>query len=558
METPRDHRRTWILSVVIAAAALGVFLIWAPGHSPDVVIEDSVGREVGGSITAAPASVAKAAGGLGVRGEVVADVSRRDLTGTAPTSAEITGRLVDQQGAPIACIGIEVLVSLDRGASHYGFITDSKGRFQMDVGRPAFGSDYRFWFGIKNPRSRSKAAAFVPLWKLRRGTNELGDLQVGRAPVLVSGTAICPDGCLASSIGLGVESCTGRPLAAPFSSDWSGYKFVVRSFSVPGERFRLTIRSRNLLPIDPSDSVEFVAGTTGVLFRPRLASTLTANFQVTASLRSQLEVDLLDAGTGEVVRREEGGVPSLASWQQSRVAPGAYRLRVQCGLTRQVVHLSATFQVESIGPWTQDLGWIDLQGPTHPFRARSVEVRVVRGRGGGPPFRHTWIEVCERGSGDWRARRLGRSSVRFALTGPVLVRACARGYLRSEARTIDGDHTFELAPAPKLAIRVRCPGLPDGMELGAMLRPTAAAIPDAVQRRLMTTRTIVDSKGVAYGWPAVPGAHEAAPAFRMRGSWFRGVVPWRFVTGGSRSVGIELEIPAATLAAVSEWARRLR
>ena len=445
-----------------------------------------------------------------------------------------------------------MLAANDRGSRYYHLTTDGRGGFAVVLDQFWFRTDYRFWVGREDDDDGPVRAAFVSGWKLRPGTNDLGDVRFRLEPFLARSRVIYPEGVETGGIYPAPVNPKGMP-RPPFSLSWQGDQFVFRGFAGPDEVLRLKTLSAKFLPMDPARPVEFVAGATDLLIRARLAASLSVTFLVDSNW-PMFSMDVLVADSSEVVRklglvrREQHAVST--TWRE--LVPDGYRLRVQTEFTKQIIYRSPVIHLGGEALVDRKLIPIDLRR-----LSRSIEINVT---GEGHKLSmdtRPWIEVLVRKTGEWRPRPVVKPS-RFVLTEPVLIRACARGYRRTEARLVGKDHTIVLEPARRRRIKIRVAGkLPAGVKVVAVVRPVRSAGLDAARRELMSMRSLADASGIAHWWPAISSDYEVAVEFAVGTKVFGAAMIWqRLDLPGSGDVA-EVEVPAETVAAVREWARQL-
>lgn len=384
-------------------------------------------------------------------------------------AAMLSGRLVDSSREPLRDQAFSFAADGDGFWQRVDGRTDGEGRFVVLVGsfeEPA--QSARMTFDVQR-QDASPLHAAIPPRVLREGIEELGDVLVGEAPLLVAGAIVCEGRPLPKGIYLEVQRLWPSEDGSepqwgqageqyPFVDDQG--RFSVRGESAPG-RHRLAVMHDQFLPVDP---VEFSLGATDVTVTIATCHALAASFLVPddAPLHQLHCVLVPSAGgpRGEVQGRDvlqaflERAAADRADARWPALPPGRYSLQVRNWASRAPVLTVDDVEVpraDGLDPRLVDIDLrsllriVDVRCLDHegaPIVDESGMVFVVQGRG------EPWLGV----------ETWGETSGLLLPRGPYDLLVCVRGY-RPRSVHADADRLdVRLDPWPRVVVHV--PGVP--------------------------------------------------------------------------------------------------
>ncbi len=380
----------------------------------------------------------------------------------------LTGRLLAGDGAPFAGVAS---MRFDEGAGGDNvFDRDGDGRFFVPV--PSHVGDRPSIAIVARDQSRTAAreARVSVRGVLVPGRNDVSDVVLGEAPLLVAGELVGPDDNEPPAVRLELqrrdegERSPWRPVGDLRVVLDAARRFVVRA-PAGSTRWRLAVHG-DCAPVTP---IEFAPGTTDLRVPIDAPSWVVATFLPDPALEL-MTVRLAAANAERLEARARRGSAEAqlvahgdrlqAEWR--RLGAGPHRFVVECPGQDPVLELVVDVPrgARASDPRLTD---IDLRG-----RARTVLVQLTHGDGA--PF--TGIaDVIVRGRLDAGARWIGRrygsnaaDGLNLALSQPADLLVVAQGKRGTVVTGVFGDTRIPLAPAPKFTVAwIDAPALPAGV-----------------------------------------------------------------------------------------------
>jgi hypothetical protein len=310
-----------------------------------------------------------------------------------PDAILVAGRLLNPEWQPFADVAVTMRLAGPQQTNESYGKTDADGRFLL-LSRAA-GAEVEvqsIHLEVRDPAIGAWSKQ-LPGRMLRPGVEQLGDLVLGREPLLVSGQFLVDGEPANPQAHLQLQrqklredrtarwiNCSGEgPLVRR-----DGY-FEMRGTMVPG-RYRLLVMSSDLLPVEP---IEFDAGAKDLVVSVQRGATLSVRVLVPEGSRGEILADLSpmdeEAGAAKserdwgLGRSQQLGHEDHAQLDWRGLQPGKYRLRFRLDGFEGVLEELADIQVPQPSPPDRRLASIDLRPRirSQPLRLLDAEGRVV-------------------------------------------------------------------------------------------------------------------------------------------------------------------------------------
>ena len=414
----------------------------------------------------------------------------------------IAGRLLTPERTPARNVRISVRAVGEDLWMHEVAKTDDEGRFHVNLGsadEPQMAQ--KLWIDTVVKDGLPQRGE-VPGRALRNGREELGDVVLGDAPLLVAGVVLGDGKPLAGEADLVVERQL-PPREGQREGDWQWIdgqyahkgkdgRFVVRGPAEPGV-YRLNVGSERALPHDP---IPFRLGADDLKVDLRLGGKLAASALLPPKTPAeQVRFTLVpskpsgpqsrpmsdngpnslllpgsssgDGGqSGEHRANVEVDAQGRADARWDTLPPDTYTLRVE--LWMQGLELASIPGVVVPPPATPDPRLVDIDLRT---AVRVVQL-AIRGADGKPPAEcYGATFVTNNARGDWRGEQLWDADVDLLLApGPYELLVCVQGHRPLPVRG-DGPRVEARIEAwPQVTVRLaNPPKLPEGATVRAWL-----------------------------------------------------------------------------------------
>lgn len=442
-------------------------------------------------------------------------------------STVFVGRAVDPRLEPIRRASLRLVYATKAGAGSRLVVTDTTGRFRINLGHAASQQALiKGQISLASPGEsgvgRGLAHRLDPR-PLPPGELDLGDIVLGKAPVLASGRILEDGAASQADVDLVVERQRWRADKPVWerdpadSIDFSAPgRFEVRGVARP-VRYRLRLASASHLPFEP---IEFTPGAEGLEIRLQTGGSLRATLLLGEDIGiHDLDVQLRPgaapaagpmalAMVGERLQgRLSHAEAELRSYRWDSLWPGAYAIEVKARGSHEPL---ATVPVQITAAKAAETD-IDLRERLRIIRLRVVgpDGRVVPEGprnlvliGGGPETKP-------------RALELRRGNARI-VTGEAFadVLVLAEGFLPRRLRGVPGNNTVALKAFPPVTIRVQSELrlLPKDHAMGIRLvrqRATGQHVhPDLASVLGVSTATVgIDTTGTASVPMALDGCY---------------------------------------------------
>ena len=381
----------------------------------------------------------------------------------------LAGRIVDTNRQPVSG---SFRFTLNDNVSGGEVATDGTGRFSLPLTARMVGTTPRVRARETEDLTLNLVAMRAATEPLQNGVNELGDLVLEQAPVLVQGRMEYTDGTPVSYPVFDLEY-----LPEGSSTRWGPHYNVFPdypgdgTFTVHahprGPRYRVRFDRSDYTPADP---IEFLPGAEDLVIRVSKGGQVqvTALGDTGAMLR-QLQFVLVPdvprptSDTASQSRAEQRQI-GFASVRGSRatctwtgLTQGNYRLTISCPGTPPIVTVD-DIEVRG-GELAEDPRLVDVDLKTRILR---FAVTVIDATGN--PLRgtrnHAVLIRREDGSGaEWEGRALDKSDGRAELFAPhpVDLIVIAPGHRTLELSGVFADTTVQLSPSPEVRLRLAPP-----------------------------------------------------------------------------------------------------
>nr|MCU0867780.1 hypothetical protein [Planctomycetota bacterium] len=497
----------------------------------------------------------------------------------ADESIVITGRLLGDDGQPIASKVVSGTFDATRSSGGLHVTTDVAGRFVWWVASECSERDAtlrlnRLAFELRSPAATALRVE-VPPRDLVVGTNDLGDLRFGLAELVVSGR-LSFDTPGTSRTGLQVKQAAG-PQRSPDAEEWEHVdglmvdmhddgRFEVSGKLPPG-RQRIEVQGMHHLPVAP---VEFAIGTRDLVIPVQRGIPLEASCLLPDGISANLvELRLQphaaapgDARPRKAMWRHED--PLLAQPQPKvdgatpyawvALPAGTYTLRVETtGLPEPYLEIP-----DVVLPLPEG-GDARLQGIDLRERITALRVRVEWN--GTQPPRHNAPVVFLQPQAD-EQEWLGLPLPERETVLPVPPRAvdllvACEGFQPVTLRGAVGSATVTMSPWPTVPVTFQgLEALPAGALLHASARPQDAGNRDERRYRTMWRRSglsdllspsssTIQVKEGAVSLPVGDGVHNLAVYLTLgegrRGKWLKQLMPNAIVGGDPVTVQLSAD-----------------
>ena len=319
----------------------------------------------------------------------------------APNVALLRGRLVEPDGTPAREVAFEFLARGEDLWQHQAGKTDRDGRFTVAAGQldEPTQADW-LWFDVGGSRgsnagsSAPRRRATAPPRMLRAGSDELGDLVLAEAPLLVAGRIEREGGPVPKGLNCWVVCETRNAETGETDGEYTFGQYLQvdddGSFTVRGTAGRgqhqLLVAHESILPPEP---IPFTPGATGVVVKLSAAHAVAASLLLPEGADlGMLRCSLKPASTapgatgapppaaGKDAQEPRQGTPEPAGsgradvrWQA--VPPGTYTLAIHSTLGTQPLVEIAGVVVPAPANGDPRLSEIDLRN-----LVRTVELRL--------------------------------------------------------------------------------------------------------------------------------------------------------------------------------------
>ena len=359
------------------------------------------------------------------------------------------------------------------GSASQELATEADGRFRTVV-REHLGNqpsialqrrDDRTWSPIGEEAEIALRAPLVP------GLNDVGDVVLAPAPVLVAGRLVDGDGKPAKGVQpdlertrIGERESWQQAWDTPIRLDDEG-RFEVRSLP-KGRNYRIRVRGDGT----PMQPIEFAPGTTDLVIKVERGGSVRATFLADPLLESLSFRLVPPAGARKDPRSpfaDESGWPRRdaerkLSVQWCGLAAGPHRLLVACRGLDPLVDLTVMVPA---GGETDDarLRDIDLRGKVRRIEVEVTDVHGTRLSATARVFVHSGNDASQAWYGQEIAPS-GRAKARFIVSQPVELVVVARGCRARTLPGVFGDTSVALATAPSVTLQwVDAAQLPAGV-----------------------------------------------------------------------------------------------
>lgn len=390
----------------------------------------------------------------------------------------VCGVLVGLDGHPLTDTPFQVAATFTRGSVSDGARTDAAGRFRVGLGNGFELDDAKMTFKVGN--DVDVIAADLPRRALVKGENDLGEVRLAAAAVLLAGRVVMADGGKPVQVQLELE----RQHDKGWRQDWTIWPtwnddatFVFKGAEEKGARLRLVVHADGWLPIDP---IEVAVGTTGIELVLRKGGSVTAVFLVDDSVpveQIELRCRRVEPPTPVDPRTEmlEGaGMLNAANVRDgqlrkewSGLLPGRYRVQAKCpGVPTSIADVGDL--VVGDGPCNDPrLASIDLRGKLTRFSIRATN------SDGTPIARDDAFVIVRNGEERWYGHNLGRGVVDLVAPAPVdLVVVAPGGKAAFLTGVLDSRTVVMESPLPQSVRLVLPQPLPDGVTARVTVVPS--------------------------------------------------------------------------------------
>ncbi|MEM7203063.1 MAG: hypothetical protein AAF628_22575 [Planctomycetota bacterium] len=457
-----------------------------------------------------------------------------ELTVKVPVSAELVifrGRALDAEGHPLSGKSLQLRAKYDRGESSLRGQINDTGTFALPFPHLDPGKEVHLSLQATAPRDHNAVPATLSLtepWTVHPGANDLGELQLREAPVLLSGTLVVPK-ALASlqRIYWQCQEADGHGWESRHDvrTRWlEGRRFEVRGEATGDRPLRLSFGAGKYQPLAP---LEFTPGTKDVQIRLTTGNEVRASMLVEqAGLAQRLRASLRPMHPepeapaprnrfleiGDYVLREAPPDRLQAHW--TGLASGRYRFTIEClGAVEPIVEVSDIL-VEAGAAQDPRLIDIDLRS-----RLRFVNIRVEDPSGAAATGQDAQIYVSDAAGENWHRQLFREGVARILIADRADLRVLVPGHRFAHVRDVAEDRIIRLDVLPKLKVRIEWP-----FALPPELRPQLQLIPSipgttrhtrvhyengssAIANRTRSEAWI-DRRGTAVAQPAFVGEHK--------------------------------------------------
>ncbi|MEM7203062.1 MAG: hypothetical protein AAF628_22570 [Planctomycetota bacterium] len=502
-----------------------------------------------------------------------------DLTVTLTVDDDLVvfrGRTVDPTGQPLASQRLLIMGTHEGGSFRLDDETDENGGFAVIAAPLPPGTGVRLWLRADQPDARNAVAATRSLalaepWLVRAGANNLGELRLHNAPVLVSGTLIVPDALASlSQVGLSCQERDGdrwKRLSGLVTRWLDGRRFEIRGEYTGDGPIRLEVDPGDNLPHQP---VEFAPGTKDVEIQLAAAGEVNASMQVDLDglesrlgakldamdpeVQAQREAERQRTGYDRYALRQVGPGRLEARW--NGLAAGRYRFTLECpGAAKPI----ATIDDILVAPDARQdprLANIDLRS-----KLRFINIRLTTPDG--PPDTHqdAQVYVASASGNHWRGHSPQDGVARILVSDRTDLRVVVPGYRFAHLHDVAEDREILLDVLPKIRVRVAWPfPLPDGVRAQLQLTPSVPGTTEQTRLRdrrrgptrvdiRSRARVMLDNDNIAVFRPTFPTPHQLRLALSHAGRhrFFNAITPNTLVALDTTQPEVTLHVDAEPL-----------